>query len=58
MITYFKNVAAEMRKVSWLSMEQTTKETIAVISISIVFAIIIGASDWLLQQGVNLFLAR
>ncbi|GAP03345.1 protein translocase subunit secE/sec61 gamma [Fructobacillus pseudoficulneus] len=58
MITYFKNVAAEMRKVSWLSMEQTTRETIAVISISIIFAAIIGASDWLLQQGVNLFLSK
>ncbi|GAO99186.1 preprotein translocase subunit SecE [Fructobacillus ficulneus] len=58
MITYFKNVAAEMRKVSWLSMEQTTKESVAVISISIVFAIIIGSSDWLLQKAVDFFLAR
>ncbi|MDF7637184.1 preprotein translocase subunit SecE [Leuconostocaceae bacterium ESL0958] len=58
MITYFKNVAAEMKKVTWLSLDQTTKETVAVIALSALFALIIGGFDWILQQGVDLLLAH
>ncbi|CAK8054376.1 preprotein translocase subunit SecE [Eupransor demetentiae] len=58
MITYFKNVANEMRKVSWLNLDQTTKETTAVISISIAFALFLGASDWLLQALFDFILAH
>lgn len=58
MITYFKNVAAEMKKVSWLSPQQTSRETVAVIFVSIIFAIIVGGSDWILQQIVNFLLAH
>jgi len=31
MINYFKNVAQEMKNVTWLTGEQTSKETITVI---------------------------
>ncbi|CAH1851607.1 preprotein translocase subunit SecE [Convivina praedatoris] len=58
MITYFKNVAAEMHKVTWLTGEQTSKETIAVLAVSAFFAIVVGSSDWILQQLVNLLLAH
>ncbi|MDF7627130.1 preprotein translocase subunit SecE [Leuconostocaceae bacterium ESL0723] len=58
MITYFKNVAAEMKKVTWLTPQQTSRETVAVIAVSIIFAIIIGGSDWILQQIVNFLLAH
>ncbi|MBS9338659.1 preprotein translocase subunit SecE [Fructobacillus sp. M2-14] len=58
MITYFKNVASEMKKVTWLSFDQTVKETVAVLAMSIMFGLLIGAFDWVLKQGVNFLLAH
>ncbi|MCO0832084.1 preprotein translocase subunit SecE [Fructobacillus sp. W13] len=58
MITYFKNVASEMKKVTWLSMDQTLKETVAVIAMSVMFGLLIGSFDWILKQGVNFMLAH
>lgn len=58
MINYFKNVAQEMKNVTWLTGEQTSKETITVITVSIIFALFFGGVDWLLQQGFNFLLAK
>ncbi|API71363.1 MULTISPECIES: preprotein translocase subunit SecE [Leuconostoc] len=58
MINYFKNVAQEMKNVTWLTGEQTSKETITVIAVSIIFALFLGGVDWLLQQGFNFLLAK
>lgn len=58
MINYFKNVAQEMKNVTWLTGEQTSKETITVIAVSIIFALFLGGIDWLLQQGFNFLLAK
>lgn len=58
MITYFKNVASEMKKVTWLSWAQTNRETIAVIAMSVLFGVLIGAFDWVLKQGVNFLVAH
>lgn len=58
MINYFKKVAQEMKNVTWLTGEQTSKETITVIAVSIIFALFLGGVDWLLQQGFNFLLAK
>ncbi|GLX32475.1 hypothetical protein Lmede01_04530 [Leuconostoc mesenteroides subsp. dextranicum] len=58
MINYFKNVAQEMKNVTWLTGEQISKETITVITVSIIFALFLGGVDWLLQQGFNFLLAK
>ncbi|MCT4383049.1 preprotein translocase subunit SecE [Leuconostoc suionicum] len=58
MINYFKNVAQEMKNVTWLTGEQTSKETITVIAVSVIFALFLGGVDWLLQQGFNFLLAK
>ncbi|ORI40142.1 preprotein translocase subunit SecE [Leuconostoc mesenteroides subsp. cremoris] len=58
MINYFKNVAQEMKNVTWLTGEQTSKETITVITVSIIFALFLGGVDLLLQQGFNFLLAK
>ena len=51
MLKYFRNVAAEMKRVTWLSQEQASKETVTVITVSVVFALFLGGVDWLLQSG-------
>ena len=58
MINYFKNVAQEMKNVTWLTGEQTANVTITVITVSIIFALFLGGVDWLLQQGFNFLLAK
>ena len=56
MLKYFRNVAAEMKRVPWLSQEQASKETVTVITVSVVFALFLGGVDWLLQSGFNFIL--
>lgn len=53
MLKYFRNVATEMKNVTWLSQEQTSKETVTVIAVSVIFALFLGGVDWLLQSGFN-----
>jgi len=56
MLKYFRNVAGEMKRVTWLSQEQASKETVTVITVSVVFALFLGGVDWLLQSGFNFIL--
>jgi preprotein translocase subunit SecE len=56
MLKYFRNVATEMKRVTWLSQEQASKETVTVITVSVVFALFLGGVDWLLQSGFNFIL--
>jgi len=55
-LKYFRNVATEMKRVTWLSQEQASKETVTVITVSVVFALFLGGVDWLLQSGFNFIL--
>lgn len=56
MLKYFRNVAAEMKNVTWLSPDQASKETVTVITVSVVFAIFLGGADWLMQSGFNMIM--
>ena len=56
MLKYFRNVAAEMKRVTWLSQEQASKETVTVITVSVVFALFLGGVDWLVHSGFNFIL--
>ncbi|MBU7456280.1 preprotein translocase subunit SecE [Leuconostoc fallax] len=58
MITYFKNVAKEMKRVTWPTQEQASRETVTVIAVSIIFAAFLGGADWLLQNGFGWLLAH
>ncbi|ADG40914.1 MULTISPECIES: preprotein translocase subunit SecE [Leuconostoc] len=53
MLKYFRNVATEMKNVTWLSQDQASKETVTVITVSVIFALFLGGVDWLLQSGFS-----
>ncbi|MCT8389222.1 preprotein translocase subunit SecE [Leuconostoc holzapfelii] len=53
MFKYFRNVANEMKNVTWLSEAQASRETVTVITVSVIFAVFLGGVDWLLQSGFN-----
>jgi len=53
MLKYFRNVATEMKNVTWLSQDQASKETVTVITVSVIFALFLGVVYWLLQSGFS-----
>ena len=51
--SFFKGVKAEFKKISWPDKNSTFKQSVAVVSISIVVGIIIAILDYVIQYGVN-----
>ena len=51
--SFFKGVKSEFKKISWPDKESTFKQSVAVVSISIVVGVIIAILDFVIQYGVN-----
>lgn len=47
---YFKEVARELKKVTWPSKKQTVNKTILVISVSLLLALYLGGLDFMFQR--------
>lgn len=56
-ITYVKNAYAELKKVSWPTREEAMQNTIVVIAFSVAFALFLGFTDLLLNEGFKLLLS-
>ncbi|MCR4739819.1 MAG: preprotein translocase subunit SecE [Lachnospiraceae bacterium] len=50
---WFKGLKAEFNKIIWENKENVTKQTIAVVAVSVVLGIIIAVLDMILQYGVD-----
>ena len=50
---WFKGLKAEFKKIVWESRESVTKQTIAVVLISLVLGVIITLIDTALQFGID-----
>lgn len=53
MKNFWKGVQSEFRKITWPDRDKLLKQSIAVVTISIVLGLIITLLDTLLQYGVN-----
>jgi len=51
--SWFKGLKSEFKKVVWQSREDVTKQTIAVVVITLIVGILIAIIDMGLQYGVN-----
>ncbi len=51
---FFKDIKAELKKITWFSTEQTLKSTAIVCIMVIVFAIVIGLLDYGFATLMNL----
>ena len=51
--TWFKGLKDEFGKITWQSREDVTKETIAVVSISVILGLLIALIDTILHYGIN-----
>ena len=50
---WFKGLKAEFHKISWTSKDDVTKQTIAVVVVSVILGLLIAVIDFLLQTGIN-----
>jgi len=51
--TWWKSLKAEYSKIIWESKENVTKQTIAVMVISVIVGVIIALVDWVLKNGID-----
>ena len=50
---WFKGLKAEFRKINWASKDDITKQTVAVVVVSVILGLLIAGIDFLLQSGIN-----
>ena len=50
---FFKGVKAEFKKISWPDKTKLFKQSVAVVSISVVLGLLISVLDTIIQYGVN-----
>ncbi|MCD8249890.1 MAG: preprotein translocase subunit SecE [Lachnospiraceae bacterium] len=51
--SWFKGMKAEFKKIVWPTRSDLTKQTIAVVSVSVVLALIIKVLDIILSYGID-----
>lgn len=56
MIKFFKGVNAEMRRVHWPTARENRHDSAVVIVVSILFALFLGALDWIFSSLIRLFM--
>ncbi len=51
---YFKETVAELKKVTWPTRKALVNYTLAVLAFIAIAAVVTGAFDWILAEGLNL----
>ena len=54
--SWFQGMKSEFKKISWPDRNSVMKQTVAVISVSVVVGLIIALMDWVIQYGVDFLL--
>ena len=54
--SWFHGLKQEFRKIMWTDRKTVVKQTIAVVSVSVVVGLIIALLDWMIQHGVDFLL--
>ena len=54
--SWFHGLKQEFKKISWTDRKSVVKQTIAVVSVSVVVGLIIAVLDWIIQYGVDFLL--
>ncbi len=55
--SFFKGIKAEFKKITWPDKASLAKQTVAVISVSVVVGVVIALMDFIIQYGVNILLS-
>ena len=54
--SWFQGLKQEFSKITWTDRKSVVKQTIAVVSVSVVVGLIIALLDWMIQYGVDFLL--
>ena len=54
--SWLEGIKQEYKKISWTDRKSVTKQTIAVVSVSVVVGLMIAIMDWMIQYGVDFIL--
>ena len=54
--SWFHGLKQEFRKISWADRKSVSKQTVAVVSVSVAVGLIIALLDWMIQYGVDFLL--
>ena len=54
--SWFQGLKQEFSKIHWTDRKTVVKQTIAVVSVSVVVGLIIAVLDWMIQYGVDFLL--
>ena len=54
--SWFEGVVQEFKKISWSDRKTVVRQTIAVVSVSVVLGLMIALMDWMIQYGVDFLL--
>ena len=54
--SWFHGLKQEFRKIMWTDRKTVVKQTIAVVSVSVLVGLIIAVLDWMIQYGVDFLL--
>jgi len=54
--SWFKGLKAEFKKIIWPDKESLAKQTVAVISTTVVLGLIIYVLDYVIELGIGIFL--
>ena len=54
---WFRGMKSELKKVVWPTWSQVLNNTLVVIVVSVIFAIILGVIDWLAGRGITALLS-
>ena len=54
--SWFTGLKQEFSKISWTDRKSVVRQTIAVVSVSVVLGLIIALMDWGIQYGVDFLL--
>ena len=52
--SWFKGVKSEFKKIIWPDKKTLAKETVAVVSVSVVLGAIIAMIDFIIQNGIDI----
>ena len=54
---WFRGMKSELKKVVWPTWSQVLNNTLVVIVVSLIFAVILGVIDWLAGEGITALLS-
>ena len=58
LVTFYRQVVAELRKVVWPTQDETVRTTIVILIVVVIVSLILAGFDWVISLGVRALLGQ